>query len=65
VVYIFSNTGAFLTTALYCLWLHTRHRTLGDGGSIQHDDLLREPPFTISLFQRLGNAFYFRQMLMS
>ncbi len=30
VVYIFSNTGAFLTTAVYCLWLHARHRTLGE-----------------------------------
>jgi L-rhamnose-H+ transport protein len=30
VVYIFSNTGAFLTTALYCLHLHRRHRTLGE-----------------------------------
>ena len=30
VVYIFSNTGAFLTTALYCLWLHARHKTLGE-----------------------------------
>jgi L-rhamnose-H+ transport protein len=28
VVYIFSNTGAFVTTALYCLWLHARHKTL-------------------------------------
>jgi L-rhamnose-H+ transport protein len=28
VVYVFSNTGAFLTTALYCLWLHRRDRTL-------------------------------------
>ncbi len=30
VVYIFSNTGAFLTTAVYCLWLHARHKTLGE-----------------------------------
>jgi L-rhamnose-H+ transport protein len=30
VVYIFANTGAFLTTASYCLWLHARHRTLGE-----------------------------------
>jgi len=30
VVYIFSNTGAFLTTAIYCLWLHARHRTLSE-----------------------------------
>ncbi len=30
VVYIFSNTGAFVTTALYCLYLHARHGTLGE-----------------------------------
>jgi L-rhamnose-H+ transport protein len=30
VVYIFSNTGAFLTTALYCLYLHRKHRTFGE-----------------------------------
>jgi L-rhamnose-H+ transport protein len=30
VVYIFSNTGAFLTTAIYCLYLHVRHRTIGE-----------------------------------
>ena len=30
VVYIFSNTGAFITTAIYCLYLHRKHRTLGE-----------------------------------
>ena len=30
VVYIFANSGAFLSTALYCLWLHHKHRTLGE-----------------------------------
>jgi L-rhamnose-H+ transport protein len=30
VIYIFANTGAFLTTALYCLYLHARHKTLGE-----------------------------------
>jgi L-rhamnose-H+ transport protein len=30
VVYIFSNTGAFLSTASYCLWLHRKHKTLGE-----------------------------------
>ncbi len=30
VVYIFSNSGAFLTTAIYCLYLHARHRTLSE-----------------------------------
>lgn len=30
VTYIFSNTGAFLTTSIYCLFLHFRHRSLGE-----------------------------------
>jgi len=29
VVYIFSNTGAFVTTLLYCLYLHSREKTFG------------------------------------
>lgn len=27
VVYLFSNTGAFVTTALYCIYLHNKHKT--------------------------------------
>lgn len=30
VVYIFSNTGAFITTGIYCLWLHRKNKTLGE-----------------------------------
>ena len=30
VFYIFSNTGAFITTAIYCLYLHRKHKTLGE-----------------------------------
>lgn len=29
VVYIFSNTGAFVTTLLYCLYLHSKEKTFG------------------------------------
>ena len=29
-IYPFSNTGAFLTTALYCLYLHFRHKTIAE-----------------------------------
>jgi len=29
-IYPFSNSGAFLTTALYCMLLHARHRTLSE-----------------------------------
>jgi L-rhamnose-H+ transport protein len=30
VVYIFSNTGAFVTTALYCLYLHIKNKTFNE-----------------------------------
>ncbi len=30
VIYIFSNTGAFLSTLLYCLYLHRQHKTFGE-----------------------------------
>jgi L-rhamnose-H+ transport protein len=30
VVYIFSNTGAFVTTSIYCLYLGLKHKTLGE-----------------------------------
>lgn len=34
VVYIFSNTGAFITTAIYCLYLHRKEKTLKEYSSI-------------------------------
>ena len=30
VVYIFANTGAFVTTLIYCMYLHLKHKTLGE-----------------------------------
>lgn len=30
IIYIFSNSGAFFTTMVYCLWQHRRQRTLGE-----------------------------------
>lgn len=30
VIYIFANTGAFCTTAVYSLWLHQKHKTFGE-----------------------------------
>ena len=30
VTYIFANTGAFLTTAVYCIFLHRKNRTFGE-----------------------------------
>ena len=30
VTYIFANSGAFLTSLLYCLYLHAKHKTIGE-----------------------------------
>ncbi|TAM99226.1 MAG: rhamnose:proton symporter [Chitinophagaceae bacterium] len=30
VIYIFTNTGAFLTTAIYCIYLHLKQKTFGE-----------------------------------
>jgi L-rhamnose-H+ transport protein len=30
VIYIFSNTGAFLTTTIYCIYLHLKQKTFGE-----------------------------------
>ncbi|MDB5193632.1 MAG: RhaT l-rhamnose-proton symport 2 [Segetibacter sp.] len=34
VIYIFSNTGAFITTMLYCLYLHKKHNTFKEYSGI-------------------------------
>lgn len=49
VIYIFSNTGAFITTALYCLYLHAREKTFGE--------LLSLPAGTGAASQLLNYAF--------
>lgn len=43
-IYPFSNAGAFLTTAAYCLWLHQKNKTFGEiiGGSAERG-VLRLP----------------------
>ncbi|HEU5396856.1 MAG TPA: L-rhamnose/proton symporter RhaT [Verrucomicrobiae bacterium] len=49
VAYMFSNTGAFLTSLVYCLWLMRRHKSAGEftqlksgesGGSLTRNYLL-------------------------
>jgi len=34
IIYLFANTGAFASTALYCIYLHSRHRTWGQYRSV-------------------------------
>jgi L-rhamnose-H+ transport protein len=33
VIYIFSNSGAFVTTLIYCVYLHSRQKTFGEYGA--------------------------------
>lgn len=37
IIYIFANTGAFLSTAIYCLYLHVKHKTLGEYKNLVKD----------------------------
>jgi len=38
VIYIFTNTGAFLTTAIYCLYLHIRESTFNEYKKLAGDN---------------------------
>jgi L-rhamnose-H+ transport protein len=49
VIYIFANSGAFLTTALYCLWLHRRHRTMREYVELPAGPENRRLPLNISM----------------
>ncbi|HTR43953.1 MAG TPA: L-rhamnose/proton symporter RhaT, partial [Pseudomonadales bacterium] len=58
VVYIFSNTGAFLTTAIYCLWLHMRHKTLGELVELPAGPEKASLPMNFSLAVLTGFLWY-------
>lgn len=58
VVYIFSNSGAFLTTGMYCLWLHIRHRTLGEYVELPAGTERRALPLNFALAILTGCLWY-------
>jgi L-rhamnose-H+ transport protein len=58
VVYIFSNSGAFLTTAIYCLWLHMRHKTLGELVELPAGPEKASLPMNFSLAVLTGFLWY-------
>jgi L-rhamnose-H+ transport protein len=41
VIYIFSNSGAFLTTAIYCLFLHQKQRTFKEYFAVANNGLIK------------------------
>ena len=58
VVYIFSNSGAFVTTGLYCLWLHLRHRTFGEYVELPAGPERRALPLNFALAILTGCLWY-------
>lgn len=58
VIYIFSNSGAFLTTAIYCLWLHMRHKTLGELVELPAGHEKASLPMNFSLAVLTGFLWY-------
>jgi L-rhamnose-H+ transport protein len=57
-IYPFSNSGAFLTTALYCLYLHSRHRTLGEIVSLPEGEEKASLPVNWSMALLTGCLWY-------
>jgi L-rhamnose-H+ transport protein len=41
VIYIFSNSGAFVTTLFYCLYLHKKEKTFGQYAAASNNSLLK------------------------
>jgi L-rhamnose-H+ transport protein len=62
VVYIFSNSGAFLTTAAYCIWLGLRNRSFGEfGGTAAGGEPGRAPLLRNWLLSATTGLFWYGQ----
>lgn len=58
VIYIFTNTGAFVTTALYCLWLHFRHRTMREFVELPAGPANKRLPLNFAMAALTGCLWY-------
>jgi L-rhamnose-H+ transport protein len=58
VVYIFSNTGAFVSTAIYCLYLHTKNRTFGEFIKLPASHERASLPFNFLMAALTGLMWY-------
>jgi L-rhamnose-H+ transport protein len=57
-IYPFSNSGAFLTTALYCLYLHRKHKTLREVVSMPEGEENASLPINWSMALLTGCLWY-------
>ena len=58
VVYIFACGGAFVTTAIYCAYLHFRHRTLGEYVELPAGTEKASLPINFSMAALTGLLWY-------
>ena len=58
VIYIFSCGGAFVTTAIYCLYLHLRHRSLGEYVELPAGEEKASLPVNFSMAALTGFLWY-------
>lgn len=58
VIYLFSNTGAFLSTGIYCIWLHLRHQTFGEYVELPEGLTRRKIPLNFALASLTGFLWY-------
>ncbi|HWB84128.1 MAG TPA: L-rhamnose/proton symporter RhaT [Bryobacteraceae bacterium] len=58
VVYIFSNTGAFLTTLIYCAYLHLKHKSLGEFVSLPSGEQTTQLPLNFVMAGLTGVLWY-------
>ena len=47
VIYIFSNSGAFVTTLIYCLYLHRKEKTFGQYAAAGNNNLVKNYAMSI------------------
>jgi len=59
VIYIFSNSGAFISTMIYCIYLHTRQKTFGEySASIQSPSSSSPLRFNFAMAALTGILWY-------
>lgn len=57
-VYIFSNSGAFLTTLIYCLYLHKKQGTFGEYTSVRKGEKTTGLPLNFAMAALTGLLWY-------
>ncbi len=60
VIYIFSNSGAFITTLVYCLYLHNKEKTFGQYATAGGNSLIKNYSMSILTgFLWYGQFFFY------